>query len=576
MWQVEMAEKLNAATPRERRSVLQPYSEMTGYSPTYLYEIAGEHGFSSGRKKRSDAGSCTLTDEQIDFVAALIHTSKREKKGAIKPVACALEEAIDAGVIESGQISEGHMQRVLADRQLNKKSLDAATPHTQMRSLHPNHTHLVDVSVCIQYYKKNGDTALMDEREFYKNKPQNYEKIKTRLLRYVLTDHFSGAFFFWYYDASGESQNNLYDFLLRAWSFKVDARYPFRGVPFFILMDRGSANTSKAVVAFLGRLGVTIPEGMPYNPRRQGSVETTHNIIEEWFESKLRIQPANTVEDLNRWALDYGIWHNASRKHTRHGMARTECWMLITKEQLRELPDREICQELFTYDDEKNTRLVDGEYCISFKLGSKGDAEGRPLIYNLKHIPGIMPTRHKVLVRIKPFVWPTVDIILNDQSYEVNPILRLPAIQGGFKSNSAVIGQEFKAQPESLTQQAVKRMDNMAYGEERKKDATPFAGMQVMGHHADKLGNLEYMRKRGHAIEIDRGVAEKQISTSELITRLVNAGVTMTKELNKELRAKYGESIDSRQAECIIAEFRGQGSGDSKKQEEGEKLREAL
>ncbi len=58
MWQTEMVEKLKAATPRERKAVLAPYSEMTGYSVPYLYEVAAEFGWSSGRKKRNDAGAC--------------------------------------------------------------------------------------------------------------------------------------------------------------------------------------------------------------------------------------------------------------------------------------------------------------------------------------------------------------------------------------------------------------------------------------------------------------------------------------------------------------------------------------
>jgi hypothetical protein len=172
-----------------------------------------------------------------------------------------------------------------------------------------------------------------------------------------------------------------------------------------------------------------------------------------------------------------------------------------------------------------------------------------------------MPSRSRVLVRINPYLWPTVNVIYNEISYEVEPVEMLPANMGAFRADAPVIGESYAAMPETATQKAGKRIENYAYGEDAKRMAQsaeriPFAGITVMGNQADKVGNLSYMPKRGHAIEIDRDVAEKQISTSELITRLVAAGVEMTKEINRELRAKYGEALDSREAEALVARMR--------------------
>ena len=181
---------------------------------------------------------------------------------------------------------------------MNKEQLKSPTPHTEMRSLHPNYCHLVDVSVCIQYYLKNGKMGIMDERDYYKNKLGNVAKIKQKLQRYVLDDHFSGFFAFRYYVADGESRENLWDFLKWAWRAKEDNRYPFRGVPFYLLMDAGSAQTSHAMQSFFNGLGIERPKGKPYNPRRQGAVETTHQIIENRFETRLRIpEPGQHVCD---------------------------------------------------------------------------------------------------------------------------------------------------------------------------------------------------------------------------------------------------------------------------------------
>lgn len=582
MWQSEMVEKLKAAAPRERRAVLQSYADMTGYALPYLYDVAREHGWSSGRKTRSDSGDCILTDAQIEFVAGLMRESARENKGVIMPVKVALDIACDNGLIPRGAVSVGRMQQILAERQLNKASLDAATPHTDMRSLHPNHVHLVDASVCIQYYLRNGKTALIDERDFNPKKIQNMAKIKTRITRYLLTDHFSGLFFVKYYLAAGESQKLLYDFLISAWQHKQKDRYPFRGVPFLILWDAASAARAKAMTHFIEGLNINTPPGMPHNPRRQGSVESTQNIVECNFECRLRFEPAWELEQLNTWAMDWQIYHNAEMKHTRHGMPRTAAWMLIKQEQLRELPDLDVLQALFSTPGEE--RLVGGNYQISFAI-----KPGEIKKYWLKHIPGILPTRTKVLVKINPYLWPTINVVYNDISYEVEPLDMLPAIQGAFRAGAPVIGEAYAAMPETATQQAGKRIENYAYGElpdgetRRRRDIVPYAGITVMGNQADKLDNLTYMPRRGNAIEIDRENLDKQVPFVELIKKLGAAGVELTPKINHALKEKYGETIDAREVDELVDQMTNKPTltpalslKGEEMTEEGGGLREAL
>lgn len=553
MWQSEMVDELKAASNGDRRRILHRYAERTGYSVPYLYTLAREHGWTSGRRQREDTGEAALNAEQLQYLSALMHATRRQDKGVIMPVEKALEIAYDNGIIDRGSVSLGHVQRLLRERQMCAEALDAETPHTNMRSLHPNHVHLVDASQCIQYYLKNGRTKILSERDFYKNRPSDYSKVKTSLKRYVLVDHFSGSFFLYYYDAAGESQNNLYDFLIRSWERKQHEQYPFRGVPAQMLWDKGSANTSRAVGAFLGRLGVGTPDGMPGNARRQGGVEVAQNIVETWFESALAIEPARTVEDLNRWAFDFCVWFNATREHTRTRMTRAACWAsLIRPEQLRDLPEREILQALYSFDAEQNTRLVSGDWTISFTL--KGDVNR----YNLRHIPGLLPTRSRVLVRVRPWDWPVVDVVYNEQVYEAKPLEILPAVLGGFRADAAIIGQEYRGVPESAAQAAMKRADNLAYGDRagEGRDDRPFSGTVVHGIHADKVGNLAFLPKRGSAIEIDRESVDRQISFAELIKRFVAAGAEMTPELNRRLRAAHGDAIPEREAERIIAGHR--------------------
>jgi hypothetical protein len=542
-WELDFTRELTAAVNGSRALVLAKYQEMSGLSVQQLYKIAKSNGWKSGRKSRTDKGELKsgLIIDQVEFIAALIYETGRENKGPIMPVERAIQIAEDNGIIERGQVAPATMNRILRDRQLSKEHQKAEEPHTEMRSLHPNHVHLFDASVCIQYYLKNGKLAMMDERDFYKNKPENFAKIKMRILRYVLVDHFSGSFFFRYYNTTGETQENLWNFLKEAWAHKQDEKFPFRGVPMLMLMDTGAANKSHAIVTFLTRLEVEIPKGLPYNPRRQGAVETTHNIIEEWFESGLRIQPATSTEEMNAWADDFMAWHQATKKHTRHDMPRTACWMLIKPEQLRELPGDEILQDLFANPEEERT--VDGTYTISFR--------GKE--YQLKHVEGLFRGA-KVQAVLRPFSWPVIEVRYREQSYECQPLPdRLPAHMGGFRANAAIIGQEYKAQPETATQQAVKRMDNMAYGEAGKtKDAVPFEGLIVHGIHADKIGNVAYIEKKGTPIEVDRSIMQRIIGFPELLKRIIQSTGPISKELNASLRAEYGEGIEVSKAEEVI------------------------
>lgn len=539
MWRQELVSELKAARNGDRQKVINKYIKMTGKTAQTLYRIAQKNGYFTSRKKRADKGKCGLTDEQITFVSALIHTSAREIKGTIMDVETALAIAEENNIIEPGTVSVSRMQTILKEREMNAAALNTPEPHIQMRSLHPNHVHVFDASVCIQYYLKGRKgLRMMREDMFYKNKPDNFAKIKDRLIRYVLADHFSGVIWTKYYLAKGENQESLYDFLISAWSNGKHKRFPFRGVPFYVLMDAGAANTSKAILTLLERLEIEIPPSMPHNPRRQGAAEVVQNIVESKFESRLRFQPAHTVEDLNTWALDWCVGFNGTKIHSRHKMTRTECWLKIKQEQLRDLPSLEILHELFANPEEERT--VTGRYSISFKTEE----------YDLRHIEGIVPNRSKVKVILRPYHWPEVGVMFNEKEYLVKPIER---VDGGFREDSAVIGQDYKRMPDSITQKAKKTAENYAYGEGKRKDAVPFEGLAAMGNQADKV-TYDFVPRIGSELQVAAsGIMDKQISIMMFLKKLIAANVEVTPDLNQAIRAHYGTSISLAESERLIA-----------------------
>ncbi|CAN2041049.1 Integrase catalytic domain-containing protein [Candidatus Magnetomoraceae bacterium gMMP-15] len=539
-WKRELVNKLRCAPYGTKENVLKHFMSMTGYSRVTLLRHAKKNGYHSGRKTRRDKGKTKVNKEQIEFVTGLIHLSARKKKGTIMPVGVALEIAEDSGVIKKGQISRARMSAILRERNMNAKAINAPDPKIQMRSKHPNHVHIFDASICIQYYLKNGKISLMRENEYYHNKPQNFAKVKTKLIRYVLADHFSHSIFVKYYNGQGESQEMLYDFLISAWKGGKHEKFPFHGVPFFVLMDKGAANTSKAVLEFLKRLEIDIPDSLPNNPGRQGSAEVLQSIVERNFESKLRFQPATSIQVLNEWAVDWCAYYNGTKKHRRHKKTRTQCWLQITKEQLRELPAEDILHDLFA--EPEVERTVSSRYSIDFRTKE----------YNIRHIPELVPTKTKVKVVLRPYHFPEVKVIHNDTEYLVQPI---GTVAGGFREDAAIIGEEHKSMPKSKIQNIKEKAENLAYGEDRKKDDVPYKNsLNIFGNHAEKV-KVDFLPRMGTPIETGQEIMDKEIPIIELLKEINEDYGPIAPEYNRKIREEYGKTITLTEKKKILAEL---------------------
>lgn len=538
MWQAEMVKKLNAAKNGDKQQVIDSYMMLTGKSCQTLYRIAKRHGYLAGRGERRDKGACRLTDEQVQFVSALVQTTAREVKGCILPATEALQIAVDNGVIAAGDISESSLQRILRARAMNKAAIDADDPCIRMASLHPNHVHVFDASICIQYYLKTGGLALLDERDFREKKPANFSKLKKRLFRLILADHFSHYLYVQYYETSGENAAMTFDFLTCAWRGSGHEKLPFRGVPRYLLMDAGSANVAKGILSLLERLGIEIPKNMPHNPRRQGSAEVAQNIIETHFEARLRLEPATTIEELNAWKDDWLARWNATRRHRRHGMTRTACWLTIKHNQLRDLPPAEILQDL--YAEPEVQRTVKPDNTISFRSRQ----------YRLSHVPGIAPG-DTVNVILRPYHWPEVAVVYRDVAYLVAPV---ETMAGGFAADAAVIGEQYKSQPYTAAKRARLANENLAYGEERKKGDLPFGGsLRVFGHHAEHV-RADYMPRLGVPVVVaGADVADKMIPLMIFFKKLRSVSGTVPVALNTAIRQAYGKSISLAESERLLA-----------------------
>lgn len=380
----------------------------------------------------------------------------------------------------------------------------------------------------------------MRDREFYKNKLENYAKVKFKVYRYVMYDRASGAIVPWYTEAAGENQHSLFNFLMFAWG--QQAGRLIHGVPYFLLWDKGSANTSAAIKELLRQLEVTPLEHEAGNSRAKGGVEGANNIVETQFESRLRFEPVEDVAQLNAAAFAWANAWNAnllpgqdSRLHRRglaEPVARYDLWQLITAEQLRLLPPVEVCRALMAgkVETRQVRPLVYGDCAIQLEVQRY---DGAPLIY-----------------RVEP-----------ERRYD-----RFGQLAAG-----AEIGAEYKAMPDTAIETAASAMDAQAYPgmnadevkRARARKATPFAGQIDAHSHLKDIEQPTYMPRAGSEIDTPAHVntAPAALDAVSAMLRIVDAlGRNLTPDEHAFLSRRLAAGLPEDQLDALIAQFNQAGT----------------
>ncbi|MBZ9612172.1 hypothetical protein [Rheinheimera maricola] len=512
---VRYAQRLEQAKHGEKGAILAEVESFLGWKTDKFYRELKKIGWSSGNKRRCDAGSTSLADEVIEKVAALSAIGNRANGKQIAKIPTIRSVLSQSGV--NFNVSNSQLRAVLKDRGATAKQLAAPTAPVGLASLYPNHVHQTDPSLCLLYYPPGGKGQMQRYRnddDFYKNKPQNFEKHPNlRVWRYVLTDHASGAIRFRYFEAAGESTKTLYEFLLWAWGLHNDPNCPMRGLPEYLMMDKGSANTSTPIKRALRQLGVEVLDHAAKNARAKGQVENANNLVELLFESRLLLEPVTSTEELNQRAEAFQNAYNANQlpeydaKHRRHKMARYECWLKIKQHQnkLRELPPIEVCQWLLTAKPE--TRKVTG-----MKITAVHPRTKQRHSYDLTGLVGIYDGLE---VLITPMVLSDSAEMLvyctfkgEQQVHQVQP---LNQNEYGFFETDAVIAQEYKQKPDTHVDAVRKQALRTAYpnmtDEEikkaKQKKAVPMNGELDALSHLMHLYTPSYMPVAGEQVKTD-------------------------------------------------------------------------
>lgn len=513
-------------------------------------------GFESERKQRADKGISSLTTAEAQTISAYLMAGTRATGKRIVSVEQALTdlransrikaEAMDAdGSIT--MLSPNTVTRVLRELGLHPDQLKRPSPHVELASLHPNHAWQIDASVCVLFYlPKKAGMKVMSDKEFYKNKPQNFKAIENdRVIRYTCTDHTTGTVQVRYY-AGAETGLNLADFFIYCIQQKEGHQEPIHGVPFILMDDAGSANTSHLFNNLLDRLNVRHITHAPGNPRASGSVERAQNLVECHFESRLGVgNPVKSLDELNVLAGTWARWFNSNKKHSRHGNTRYGLWQTISTDQLRVAPSREICQLLLSTKPE--TRVVDDSLRISYAM--KGQPSRK---YCVAHIPGVL-VGEKLTVCINPYEIPAINVIDKDASGKevFFPCQPLEVNDYGYTEAAVVIGEAHKSVADTRSDTGRKAGQMEAYGVdtmeavEAKKRAKvrPFADVDAISH-LKTATVATYMGRQGTDMDVaSPRVEAKPWTHTKAAMALHRRGVVMNAERNRLIKQWYPDGV---------------------------------
>ncbi|CAB5521150.1 Integrase core domain [Pseudomonas putida] len=562
---VDLARAVEVAPHGQRTELCRTAAVELGMSLPTIYRKLREVTVNPPRKRRTDAGQTLLSEQEAYLISALLLESIRANNKQLSTVERAVERLRSNGKILAGRVNEktgefvplsiSSITRALRTYRLHPDQLLQPDPAVSLASRHPNHVWQIDASISTQFYLDDDGAKTMNQAEFYDGKPTNLKKIeRKRLWRYVITDHTSGTIYVQYV-LGAESAENLCNVLICCMQ-KRGENDPFHGVPFIIMTDPGAAMTSAIFRNLCKALSIELIINKVGNARAKGQVEQAHNIVEREFESALKLQKAETLEQINGWAGQWMRYHNATAIHTRHRRTRYGQWLTVQADQLRLAPSVEVCRELAVTAPE--TRKVNDFLQVSYRGGQ----------FDVSSIPQVM-VGDTLLITRNP--WRDEDsaqvVMTNEDGREVFHVVERIAIDAnGFKANSAVIGESFKSQADTPAQKARKTIEQLVTGTESQEDAAaarkaralPFNGEIDPHKHITDTVLPSYLPRRGVASPITAPTVEIQPLSHVEAAKLLRGqmGSAWTAESMAWLKTNYPNGVPEDQLDAITQQLR--------------------
>ena len=450
----QIVEELQNAPFSEADAVAGKWAKRLSKSTRTIYRYAQAAGFESGRKRRSDAetSKAGLNEETLKLIARKKFRSARTfgtKKRIIMPTKVAIEE-VERDHNITINASAATVDRHLRNLRLDRFGITRRHDPMNLRSEHPNHVHQFDISVCINYHFEAKGLKIIDL--FDKKEIEKTSSFKRKPLRFLLVDHYTGAFFIKYYFAQGESRDLVFDFLHEAWSSKNDLGFPFCGLPVVLYTDKTAALHSKHLENFWKELNITLLTHEAGNPQAKGMVEGWMNHSEQQFESRLREHPPASLEQLNEWVFDWSRRYQATVSHSRYGKSRFVMWSeKIGDMQLRLPPDLEIFRNLVYRAPEKRV--------VRYGYIRWSDEQTQKKVF----VGDFAPHGATVLVSIDLWRENTLRIQYLDSEIQVE----IPQYdEAGFPVSAPIIGKTFKRRADPASLRLMKEAEKLPEGRE--------------------------------------------------------------------------------------------------------------
>lgn len=562
---VALADKVAVAAHGEKEALYLKAAEELNKSRATLLAHLKQIRVMPSRKRRCDAGQVALPFAEAALLSGYMMQGYRKNSKKITPLKEALEvlrmngtvlaAVVDEATGELTYLSESAVSRALKTYRLHPDQLRQATPSTRLRSKHPNHVWQVDASVCVVYYLPDGSELVeLDEAVHYKNKPQNLAAIEQfRVIRYVMTDHCSGLIRYRYYPHA-ESGEHTVRFIAWAMAPKGKAD-PFQGAPFIIMVDPG-ATSGGLVRRFCDRMGIQLIVNKTKNARAKGSVEKANHLVETSFEQSLRYmaQRPRNFDEMNMLAEQYQLWWNRSKIHSRHGQTRYDVWLTIKPEQLRTTPDAETLLSLATQEPIK--RKVTGDLTASFK--------GR--LWNVNNVPGVL-VGGEVWLHWHPFMADTAMAVVWGEDGQEQHIALTEIVKNeyGFDDNAAVIGEDYKAQADTIADTHRKQVQQLAAGTQSQKETekktgdkhfVPFNGA-IDPQIASKQVLPTLLPKRGTALDVTAPTVQlSRLNTVQMAKWLkTRLGLDYNATLLTEVTTRYPDGATEPELQQVLADL---------------------
>ena len=567
---IETARRLQAAAlcSGERGDMVKNMASALGVSVQTGYRYLERYAaWASGKKPRRDKGETCVPESLCRKIAELMLFPRANGKQIMTlKLAVTIAKSSGEGIAdpETGEITMPSVEtisRAMRQYGCHPEQLKKGKPTGRVRSLHPNHTWLLDASVCILYrIRGTKRVVFLDERSYNAKKPKNLVEIgNRRIVRYVVVDHTSNAFYVRYEQAAGETAEGVLRTLIE---FITDRGHhdPAHGLPCILYTDPGPANTASLITNFCEQLDIRLIHHAPGAANATGAVEVHQDIIEKQFESRLRFMDVPDVAFLQAEADRWRRHFCARAEHTRLKTTRNNAWLTIREEQLRTVP-RDVLEAIAQWKTER--RNVGTDFVISVNTHTSHGVQS----YDLRELAYHgLSARESVRVLLNPFKAPEIVAVMDmpdgtEKRFNISPMEK---DEYGQDASAPVFGEGYRAMPKTHTEKVLEEIKKQAYGVDSAEEAERLhnAGKRpssVTNIMADVKEAPLYLGRTGQPVKLAAPTAEpmpmSRVAFAVMMKREhpdvwndTNAAACM-----EWLSTRYPDSVPGKEIENVVA-----------------------